>query len=120
MTFRSIPKKCFFAKRNISHTEEKSGKILVFSCYLDETFNGTPNSMYLISMVHTRITIFLWKYRHIDKFRKIIVTLSDKEKNKKMEKLHNRKIEMKRILGELQNFNKFSKFDSIIHRCIDV
>lgn len=57
--------------------------------------------MYLISMVHTRITIFLWKYRHIDKFRKIIVTLSGKEKNKKMEKLHNRKIEMKRILGEL-------------------
>lgn len=54
-----------------------------------------------ISFLHKRITIFLLKHRQVEKFRKIIVTYSGKEKNKKMEKLHNRKIEMKRILGEL-------------------
>lgn len=37
-----------------------------------------------ISFLYKRITIFLWKRRHVDKFRKTIVTYSGKEKNKKI------------------------------------
>lgn len=54
-----------------------------------------------ISFLYKRITIFLWKRRRVDKFRKTIVTYPGKEKSKKMKKSHSRKVEMKQILGEL-------------------